>query len=62
MTKKCLYCGVELPENSVVDFCERCGVNVFGRKMFNAIIENMENARSNNNLCHNMNTGDFSKT
>jgi len=60
--KKCLYCGVELPENSVVDFCERCGVNVFGRKMFNAIVDNMNKARANNNLCHNINISDFSKT
>jgi len=35
---------------SVIDFCERCGIGVFGHKMFNAIVENMENARDRGDL------------
>ncbi len=50
--KKCLYCGREIPEESVVDFCEHCGVSVFGEKMFKAIISNMEDARERNDLVH----------
>ena len=50
--KKCIYCGKDVPDESVVDFCEGCGKGVFGEKMFNAIIQNMENARANGNLCH----------
>jgi len=50
MTKKCIYCGSEISEESVIDFCERCGKGVWGEKMFNAIVENMENARANDDL------------
>ena len=51
MTKKCIYCGVEISDESVVDFCRRCGVGVWGEKMFDAIIQNMEHARKNGDLC-----------
>lgn len=50
--KKCIYCGKEIDSSSVIDFCEKCGVQTFGRKMFDAIIQNMENARENHDLCH----------
>jgi len=50
MVKKCIYCKCEIPEGSVIDFCERCGVGVWGHKMFKAIVESMENARSTGNL------------
>lgn len=43
--KKCIYCGAEIDEESVVDFCEKCGVNVFGRKMFDAIVQRMNEAK-----------------
>jgi len=51
MVKKCLYCNVELSDDSVIDFCYSCGVGVWGEKMLNAIIENMEKARDNDDLC-----------
>ncbi len=50
MTKKCIYCSSEIPLERVIDFCDRCGKSVWGEKMFNAIVENMENARKNNDL------------
>ena len=50
MVKKCLYCSCEVSEESVIDFCEKCGKGVFGDKMLKAIIENMENARENGDL------------
>lgn len=50
MYKKCIYCGVEIPEESVIDFCSRCGKGVWGEKMFNAIVQNMEEARSKGDL------------
>ena len=59
MVKKCLYCGVELADDSVIDFCEKCGVNTFGRKMFDTIVANMNKARDSGNLCHNMRVSDF---
>ena len=52
MTKKCIYCRTEVSDNSVVDFCEKCGVGVWGRKMFETIIKNMEDARERGDLCH----------
>ena len=53
MAKKCIYCGTEISDMCVVDFCERCGINAFGKKMFSTIIKNMEEARDNGDLCNN---------
>jgi hypothetical protein len=54
--KKCIYCSVEVPQDSVIDFCHKCGVGVWGEKMFKAIVQNMEEARERNDLCRtNMN-------
>jgi len=50
--KKCIYCSSEIPDESVIDFCEKCGKNVWGEKMFNAIVDNMNNARENGDLCN----------
>ena len=52
MAKKCIYCKSEISEDSVIDFCERCGVQAFGRKLFDTIVRNMETARENQDLCH----------
>ena len=50
--KKCIYCSREIPDECVIDFCEICGKNVWGEKMFNTIVKNMEEARENGDLCH----------
>jgi len=50
MVKTCIYCKTPLDDNSVVDVCSACGKGVWGEKMFNAIIDNMEAARSSGNL------------
>ncbi len=50
MSKKCLYCNVEVADSSVIDFCEGCGVGHFGRKMFDTIVSNMEDAREKGDL------------
>ncbi len=52
MTKKCIYCGSEVSSESVIDFCEKCGKDVWGEKMFNTIVKNMEEARERGDLCH----------
>ena len=52
MSKKCIYCKDLISDDCVVDFCERCGKGVWGEKMFRAIIENMERARDNHDLCN----------
>jgi len=61
MSKKCIYCGAEIDDKSVIDFCEKCGKSVWGEKMFNAIVENMNNAKENGDLYHNRvdETGEF---
>jgi len=48
--KKCIYCGKEIDDSSVIDFCEKCGAGVFGEKMLRTIIRNMENAREKGDL------------
>jgi len=48
--KKCVYCNKELNEESVIDVCESCGRGVWGERMFQAILKNMENARDSGNL------------
>ena len=55
--KKCVYCNAEIPENSVIDVCDRCGVGVWGEKMFKAIKKNMEDAKQNGDL--EFNSGDI---
>ncbi len=52
MVKKCIYCGEPVDDDCVIDFCRRCGVSVWGEKMFETIVRNMENARDNNDLLH----------
>lgn len=48
--KKCVYCKQGINDDRAVDVCDRCGVEVWGRKMFNAIIENMGKAREKGDL------------
>ena len=50
MPKKCIYCSKEVDDSSVIDFCERCGIGVWGEKMFNAILKNMENAQEKGDI------------
>lgn len=51
MAKKCIYCSSEIPSESVIDFCRNCGLKVWGEKMFDAIVQNMEDAREKGDLC-----------
>ena len=50
MAKKCIYCGTAVWYDRVIDFCDRCGRGVWGEKMFNAIVKNMEEAREKGDL------------
>ena len=50
MVKKCIYCKKDILQESVIDFCSNCGIGVWGEKMFNTIVKNMEEARSKGDL------------
>ncbi len=50
MGKKCIYCKSEIFDERAVDVCNRCGIGVWGEKMFNAIISNMGNAKEKGDL------------
>jgi rRNA maturation endonuclease Nob1 len=50
MPKKCIYCKTEIPMESVIDFCSRCGKGVWGEKMFNTILKNMQDASDKGDL------------
>ena len=50
MAKKCIYCKTEVDDNSVIDFCRKCGIGVWGEKMFNTIVQSMEKARDSGDL------------
>ena len=47
---KCVYCKKEIDDERVVDVCDSCGVGVWGKKMFQAIIDNMGKAREKGDL------------
>jgi hypothetical protein len=50
MVKKCVYCKVEIKEDIPLDVCRRCGIGVWGEKMYNTIVSNMSNAKESGNL------------
>ncbi len=50
MVRYCIYCKTGVDEHSVIDFCERCGIGVWGEKMFKTIVQNMEKARDAGDL------------
>jgi hypothetical protein len=50
MAKRCVYCKTQIEEHCVVDVCERCGIGVWGEKMFKAIKDNMSDARDKGDL------------
>lgn len=48
--KKCIYCKSDIDSERVIDFCDRCGKSVFGERMFNAIVQNMKDAKKRGDL------------
>jgi hypothetical protein len=50
--KKCLYCGKEVSEDAVMDFCDNCGTKIWGPKMLATIKKNYGEAKDNDDLTH----------
>ncbi len=50
MVKNCIYCKADIDDLSVIDVCRRCGVGVWGEKMFKAIVDGMEKSRDSGDL------------
>ena len=48
--KKCIYCKNQILDERLIDVCNHCGIGVWGEKMFNAIIQNMENEKEKGNM------------
>ena len=59
--KKCVYCKCSIEDESVVDVCEKCGVGVWGGKMFKTIVENMRKAREKGDLMQGLVNDDLQK-
>ena len=51
MIKKCVYCRQDLQDQRAIDVCDKCGVGVWGQRMFNAILQGMNNANAKGDLC-----------
>jgi hypothetical protein len=50
MSNTCIYCKSQLSPESPIEVCHSCGHQVWGEKMFQAILDNMENARNAGDL------------
>ena len=50
MAKRCIYCSCEIGNHIPIDVCQRCGIGVWGEKMFNAIISGMSDEKQKGNM------------
>lgn len=50
MIKKCVYCRQDLQDKRAIDVCDKCGVGVWGHRMFNAILQGMNKADERGDL------------
>ena len=50
MAKRCVYCRQDITDNRAIDVCDKCGVGVWGKKMFDTIKSQMDDARKSGNL------------
>ncbi|MEK6817165.1 MAG: hypothetical protein AABX80_00010 [Nanoarchaeota archaeon] len=51
MIKRCVYCRQDIQDKRAVDVCDKCGVGVWGQRMFKAILQSMNNANEKGDLC-----------
>ena len=51
--RKCIFCGKEkVHEDAVMDFCDDCGLRVWGPKMLATLKANYTKARDEDDLVH----------
>ena len=50
MEKRCVYCRCEIVDDRCVDVCDKCGVGVWGDRMFKAIKQSMGEANVKGDL------------
>lgn len=52
MVGKCVYCKTEISDDRAVEVCNRCGIMVWGERMFKTILQNMGEAKQKDDLCN----------
>ncbi len=50
MVNKCGFCKVEIPDAQAFEVCEKCGHSIWGDKMYKAIVDNMQGAKTKGDL------------
>ena len=48
--RKCVYCHADLNDSRSMEICDRCGEQVWGKKMFEAIKKSTDEARDKGDL------------
>jgi hypothetical protein len=48
--RKCVYCSSEILDKRAMQICDRCGEQVWGRKMFDAIKKSTDDAQEKGDL------------
>jgi len=47
---RCVYCKCEISDDRAIDVCDRCGLRVWGDRMFKTILDNMGQAKEKGDL------------
>ena len=50
MSAKCVYCCSEVSSERAMQICDRCGIKVWGEKMFRAILSSTETEKEKGNM------------
>ncbi len=48
--RRCVYCNSDIHDSRSMEICDRCGEKVWGKKMFDAIKKNTDEARDKGDL------------
>lgn len=50
MVKRCGFCKSTIEDDLAFEVCERCGIGIWGEKMFKTIKDNMQQAKVKGDL------------